>query len=177
MNHTLFSWTPRRARQCPAWIFAFLLGFGILYATGAQARVVRPAPSFPWLNAQGKVQSSQVFLGQPVILLIAPSPRDWAFRSQVGQLQRVYERLAAQNAVFFATFTLEPGMIRSNIPFVTVPEGAKVSALFAPPRAFGIAIIGRDGNLDTLTSRVLSGQRICDILNNSYVTQSMLRRE
>ena len=53
-------------------------------------------------------------------MLIAPSPRNRAFRSQLGQLRKMFERYAAQKTVFIAAFTQEGGVIRSNIPFMVL---------------------------------------------------------
>ncbi|HEY5792797.1 MAG TPA: hypothetical protein VIS74_05825, partial [Chthoniobacterales bacterium] len=110
------------------------------------------------------------------VVLIAPSPRAWAFRSQVGQLQQVYERLAAMKAVCIAAFTEENGRIRSNIPFAGVPDGPRVAYDYNVQRGFAIGVIGRDGNLDYIDNRVTSGQRVLDIIQNSFVLQAQLRR-
>lgn len=140
------------------------------------AEVVRPAPEFRWTDATGAVKSSKQFLGRPLVLVIANSPRQWAFRSQVGQLQRMYERLAAQRLVVVAAFSQQPGVIRSNIPFVTVPDGANVAAAFGVPSGFAIAVIGKDGNLDYFSDRVTPVERIRDVMQNSFVVQKAMRR-
>lgn len=140
------------------------------------ANTVAPAPDFSWTNAEGKAESASKFRNQPVVLLIAPTPRSWAFRSQVGQLQRVYQRLGATGAVSVAAFSEEGGTIRSNIPFAVATDGPRTAAAFGIERGFAIAVIGKDGNLDALSTRVLSGQRILDIIGNSFVVQSALRR-
>ena len=41
---------------------------------------------------------------------------------------------------------------------------------------FTIAFIGRDGNLDYVTNKVLPAQRVYDIVGNSFVTQQNMRR-
>lgn len=148
-----------------------------ILASPLAADVVRPSPDFRWVDASGKTKSSKDFRGQPVVVVIAPSPRQWAFRSQVGQLQLMYERLAAQKIVCVAVFSGEPGVVRSNIPFVTVPDGPQVAAAFDSSTGFGIAIIGRDGNLDYFSDRVTPVQRIADVMDNSFVVQKSLRRE
>jgi hypothetical protein len=149
------------------------LSFGIHTAS---ANVVRPAPDFAWLGAGGKMENFREFRDQPVVVLIAPDPRSWTFRRQVGQLQRVYQRLAATGAVCVAAFTREPGVIRSNIPFVLAQDGPQVAGLFGAGAGFHIAVIGKDGNIDIFTDRVLTGQRILDIINNSFAVQESLRR-
>ena len=147
-----------------------------LLAPVLKADVVRPAPEFFWVNSTGARKSSKALLGRPVILLIADSPRQWAFRSQVGQLQTMYERIAADKAVCVAAFSQAPGVVRSNITFVLAADGPQTAFNLQIQRGFGIAIIGKDGNLDYIGSRVIPAQRIYDILDNSYVVQRALRR-
>ena len=147
-----------------------------LTATAVRADVVRPAPEFFWVDSTGTRKSSKAFLGRPVILLLADSPREWAFRSQVGQLQKMYERLAAVKAVCVAGFSREPGVIRSNIPFVPAADGPRASYDLQVERGFAIAVIGKDGNLDYSGRQVLPVQRIYDILNNSFAVQKNFRR-
>lgn len=155
-------------------LFAILflaLGAGFL-----QADVVRPAPEFSWVDSTGARKSSKDFLGRPVVVLVADSPRQWAFRSQVGQLQKMYERLAAEKIVCVAAFIQTPGVVRSNIPFVTAADGPRLAYDLQVDRGFAIAIIGKDGNLDFAGRKVLPVQRIYDILDNSYTVQKALRR-
>ena len=156
----------------------FVLGLAalVLALGAATAAVVRPAPNITWVDYTGKLKGLGAFKGQPVVVLIAPSPRDRAFRSQVGQLQKMYERYAAAKVVFVVAFTGEPGQIKSNIPFAVAGDGPKVAFDYQTGEKFGIAIVGRDGNLDYVTDRVLPAQRIFDVINNSFVPQEMLRR-
>jgi hypothetical protein len=147
-----------------------------LGVVGADAAVVRPAPNVQWVDYTGQSKGLGAFKGQPVVILIAPSPRDWKFRAQVGQLQKMYERYAAARVVFVAAFTREPGRIRSNIPFVLAADGPRVAFDYQTGEKFGIAIVGRDGNLDYVTNKVLPAQRIFDVINNSFVPQELLRR-
>jgi hypothetical protein len=157
-----------------ALLATFLLGCGV---TASPANVVRPVPDFSWIGLGGKVETLTQFRGQPVILLITTGPRNWAFRSQIGQLQSVYQRLAATGAVCVAAFTRETGVIRSNIPFVQAQDGPRVAFLTGTqgPR-FTIILIGKDGNMDAISQSVLSGQRVLDIISNSFVVQQTLRR-
>ena len=149
----------------------------LAFAAGAlHADVVRPAPEFSWVDATGAHKSSKAFLGRPVIVLVATSPREWAFRSQVGQLQLMYERLAAQKIVCVAAFSQTPGIVRSNIPFVTAADGPRLAYDLQVEKGFAIAVIGKDGNLDYSGRKVLPVQRIYDIMDNSYVVQKSLRR-
>ncbi|MFV0416420.1 MAG: hypothetical protein ACK5NG_08660 [Chthoniobacterales bacterium] len=146
------------------------------------ANVVRPAPDFSWIDAARKTQSVKKFRGQPMVLLIAPSPQVWKFRSQVGQIQKAYERLGSAQAIFIAAFTQdETTRIKTNIPFVRALNGPSVAAAYmanlgdATNTTTAIAVIGRDGNLDYIGTKVLSGQRILDIIGNSYVSQEKIR--
>lgn len=155
---------------------AFLL-LALAATIPLHAEVVRPAPAFTWLDAAGKPSNLAALRGRPVVLLLADSPRSWAFRSQVGQLQKLYGRLAGEKLVCAAAFSAEPGPIRSDIPFLPVPDGAATAAAYDIPSGFGIAIIGMDGNLDFIGSRVVPAQRILDIIDNSAAKQEQLRRD
>jgi hypothetical protein len=147
-----------------------------LAASTIRAEVVRPAPAFPWIESTGKAKNSRDLRGQPLVVLVADSPNHRLFRAQVGQLQKTYERFAAAGLLCIAAFSREPGTIRSNIPFLTVPDGAATAAAFDTPQGFSIAIIGEDGNLDYIGNRVVPAQRIFDIIGNSYARQKQLRR-
>lgn len=147
-----------------------------LLAGPLAADVVRPAPEFSWIDSSGGRQSSRTLLARPVVVLLADSPRSWAFRSQIGQLQKMYERLAAEKIVCVAAFTSTPGVVRSNIPFVIAADGPRLAYDLQVTKGFAIAIIGKDGNLDYFGHKVLPVQRIYDILDNSYVVQKALRR-
>jgi hypothetical protein len=144
--------------------------------TPSSADVVRPAPDFVWLASGGKGSSVKALRGQPVILIVARSPRQRVFRAQVGQLQRLYRLLGNTKAVAVAAFTEEPGAIRSDIPFVLAANPAAVASAYGVEGDFAIFILGKDGNLDIATDRVLPAQRILDIINNSFVVQSRNRR-
>ena len=142
-----------------------------------QAEVVREAPAFTWIDSTGSGKPLKSLRGQPVVLVIAKSPREWAFRSQVGQLQKIYARFAAEKLLCVAAFSGEQDLIRSNIPFLTVPDGPGTAAAYDVPTGFAIAVIGADGNLDCFSTRVLPAQRIFDIIQNSYTNQKQLRRD
>jgi hypothetical protein len=146
-------------------------------AQPALAEVVRPAPDLAWIDSTGAKKPLAALRGKPVVVLIADSPRQRAFRAQVGQLQKIYERFAAQGLVCIAAFSGEQGVIRSNIPFLNVPDGPIAASSFDTPSGFAIAILGEDGNLDYIGNRVVPAQRIYDIIDNSYARQKKLRRE
>ncbi|MBJ7258641.1 MAG: hypothetical protein JHD33_03800 [Chthoniobacterales bacterium] len=148
----------------------------LLLPSLAAADVVRPAPDFVWLSSGAKGKSLKSLRGQPVVLVVAQSPRQRIFRAQVGQLKKLYQLLGNEKMVAAVAFTQEPGVIRSNIPFVLAADPASVSSVYGVQGDFAIFVIGKDGNIDALSDRVLSGQRIIDIINNSFVVQRDNRR-
>jgi len=156
-------------------ILLLVIALGISVSS-AHALVARPAPNVQWVNSAGKIETLAAFKGQPVVLLISPSPTTWAFRFQLTRLKSAYQRLGTQNVVFVAAFTQETGRVNSNIPFAVAADGPKVGFDYDATERFAIAIIGRDGNLDYFTNRVLPGQRIIDVIENSFVTQTLMRR-
>ncbi|MFZ4484236.1 MAG: peroxiredoxin family protein [Chthoniobacterales bacterium] len=147
-----------------------------LISATAPAEVVRGAPDFSWLKSGNNRATLKSLRGQPVVLVVASSPRQKKFRAQVKQLQKTYQLLGNTKAVMAVAFTEEPGVIRSNIPFVLAANPAEVAARFDVTGPFAIFVIGKDGNMDEISDRVLSGQRVLDIINNSYVVQSDNRR-
>jgi hypothetical protein len=154
-----------------------LLAIAAVFARPVAADVVRPAADFAWTDYTGKTRDLKSLRGQAVVVLIAPSPKSWIFRSQVGQLQRAYQRFAAAKLVCFAAFTQEAGTIRSNIPFITAADGPRVAFLYDITKGFGIAIIGPDGNLDCLSTKVMPAQRILDIMDANFQVQQGFRRD
>jgi hypothetical protein len=156
---------------------AAALLLALLAVTTLRAEVVRPAPDFSWIDSAGKAKPAKELRSRPLIVLIAESPSQWAFRSQVGQLQKIYQRFAADGLVCIAAFSREPGVIRSNIPFLTVPDGPTAAAAFDTAQGFSVSIIGMDGNLDYVSNRVVPAQRIHDIIDNSFAKQKLLRRD
>jgi hypothetical protein len=148
----------------------------VILTTTLSAIVVRQAPNISWLDSAGRQRALSALRGQPVIVLIAPSPRNRAFRSQLGQLRKMFERYAAHKTVFIAAFTQEGGVIRSNIPFMVAADGPRVGFEYESSEGFGIAFIGRDGNLDYVTDSVVPAHRVYDLINNSFISQRNMRR-
>ncbi len=165
------------AFRCSAVRRGVLVVCAVALAATGWARVVRPAPDFTWMGVTGAAKSLKSLEGQPVVLLIAPSPRDRKFRSQIRELQSDYQRLASKGLVCFAAFTEETGRVESNIPFVLAADGPRVGFIYDVPAGFAIAIIGPDGNLDYITNEVVAGQRVLDVMNNNAAMQEYLRRE
>lgn len=165
---------PISLTRWPAWTIGLAL---LVLVSTLSAVVVRPAPNINWIDSTGRQRALSTLKGQPVVVLIAPSPRDRAFRSQLGQLRKMYERYAAHKTVFIAAFTEEGGVIRSNIPFLVAADGPRVGYEYEGGERFRIAFIGRDGNLDYVTDRVVPAQRVYDLIGNSYVFQRQMRRQ
>ena len=138
--------------------------------------VSNAAPSFVGGASAGRNIALSSLRGKPVILVIAPSPRDRAFRSQMWEIRGRYERLAAQGLIAFTAFTTQGGRIPSNIPFVEVNDPVSTASAYDVSKGFAIAVIGRDGNLDCLSTKPLPGQRILDLIMNNASVQENLRR-
>jgi len=155
---------------------AVLLAAALVLAPGvSQADVVRPAPNFAW--AGGK--TLKTWKGQPVVLLIAPSPRSAAFRKQAKRIQAVYQEFAARNTVFVAAFTDaeaagEP--IPCNVPFVVAANGAQVAADYGFNGTITVAVIGKDGNLDLNNGKVVPASRLMDMIYNNFEQQQGERK-
>lgn len=137
--------------------------------------LIHPAPDLTW-KQHGEMKHLSSLQGQPVLLLIAPSPKSWDLYRQLNALKGNYEHLAAQHLVCLVAFTQEEGAVRSNIPFITVEHGAAVGASYNASNHFGLAVISPDGNLDCFSTHVLAGQRIDDLIDASYVNQVKMRR-
>jgi hypothetical protein len=145
--------------------------------TPAPANVPRPAPEFVWSSVSGKVRRLRDLRGQPVVLIFATNPEQKEFKNQVKQITRRFKLLANRNTLFFVAFTKETGVIsRSDVPFVVLPDPLSVADSYRVGD-FGIALIGTDGNLDYATDRVITGQKILDVINNSYAAQAQERRD
>jgi hypothetical protein len=159
-------------------VMSFFLSGLFAEPAPSESTIAHLAPSFTGGANAGKNISLTSLRGKPVILVIAPSPRDRAFRKQMQELRGYYERLAAQGLIAFAAFTSENGLIPSNIPFVLVndPLGTAASYDLLRSGGFAIAVIGRDGNLDCLSSRPLPGYRINDLVINNAEMQRLMRR-
>lgn len=148
----------------------------LLLALSSGAQVVRSAPDFSWPGAGNKVRSLKSLRGQPVVLVIAESPRTGAFRKQVEWLQETYSHLAAKNTVFIAAFRSGEGPVKSNIPFVVANNGAAVASAYGISGPFGLAIIGKDGNLDYVTDKARTGERVRDVIINNFALQAASRK-
>jgi len=138
--------------------------------------VVRPAPEIAWHELSDTLRTTAAFRGRPIVVLIAPDANDKSFRRQVRRLRPSFNRLTASNTALLVAFSRSNDIrIPSDIPFIVAANGAKVDADFAANGQYRIAIIGRDGNLDYITSKVIPGQRVVDVIINSYASQAAER--
>jgi len=111
-----------------------------------------------------------------VIIVIAESPRNGAFRKQVKWLEDTYSQLAAKGAVFVAAFRTGEGPVKSDIPFIVASNGPAVAGAYGVDGEFALAVIGPDGNLDYVTDKVRTGQRVRDLIINNYANQASTRK-
>jgi hypothetical protein len=138
--------------------------------------VPRPAPEFLWSGINGKVRRLRDLRGHPVVLVFAENPSQKQFIKQVKELNRRSKQLASRYTLFFVAFTKETGVItRTDIPFVILPDPGSVADAYRVGD-FGIAIISTDGNVDYATDHVVAGQKILDVIINSYAAQVQARR-
>jgi peroxiredoxin len=145
-------------------------------ATVPSAAVPRPAPEFLWSGVNGKVRRLRDLRGHPVVLIFAENPSQKMFIKQIKELNRRSKQLASRYTLFFVAFTRETGLIaRTDIPFVILPDPGSVADAYRVGD-FGIAVISPDGNVDYATDHVITGQRILDIIVNSYAAQVHARR-
>jgi hypothetical protein len=138
--------------------------------------VPRPAPEFLWSGVNGKVRRLRDVRGHPVVLIFAENPNQKMFIKQIKELNRRAKQLAARYTLFFVAFTRETGPVtRTDIPFVILPDPGSVADVYRVGD-FGIAVISTDGNVDYATDRVVTGQKILDVIVNSYPSQVEARR-
>src|SRR3954469_22049525 len=67
--------------------------------------VPRPTPDFSFPGPGGRTQTLRSLRGQPVVLLVADSPRTGAFRKQLEYIAPLYSEFATRKAIFIAAFT------------------------------------------------------------------------
>jgi hypothetical protein len=138
--------------------------------------VPRPAPEFLWSGVNGKVRRLRDVRGHPVVLIFAENPNQKMFIKQIKELNRRSKQLATQYTLFFVAFTRETGLVtRTDIPFVILPDPGSVADAYRVGD-FGIAVISADGNVDYATDHVVTGQKILDVIVNSYLAQVHARR-
>ncbi|HEY5893007.1 MAG TPA: hypothetical protein VIT91_07225 [Chthoniobacterales bacterium] len=154
-------------------ILLILLTTSILNASG---EIVRSAPEFYWQGINGAGRSLSSLGEQPVILIVAPSPRSRVFRKQLSEIERLYRQYAGRDAIFCAAFTEQPGEIESDVPFLYALDPQQVAEHYGiGDHRFLIAVIGPDRNLDLLSWERTNGNRLRDVIDNGYVAQAVRR--
>ena len=158
-------------------IATLAFSLGIIAGSTAVSEVVRPAPQVAFPAVDGRARTLKSFAGQPMIVLLADSPKRGDFRTQLKEMEKSFDRLAVRKTVVAAAFKkAESGEIHSDIPVLTLPDGANVCAAFQMKGKFSIALIGPDGNLDYVTDNVLNINRILEVMQNSYEIQKAAHR-
>jgi hypothetical protein len=152
-----------------------LLIYLLAGALAAQAEVVRLAPNVSWEGA-GQLTNLRNLRGQPVVLVVGKSANSRAFRKQVRILEEIYQQFASRQVVFVAAVQEGEPAVHSNIPFAVASNGAKVAADYGIEEGFSIIIIGKDGNVDLQTKKVIPASRVRDVINNSFEVQSAARK-
>ncbi len=148
----------------------------LLFASTVHAAVVRPAPdvTFP---GPAHAQSLRGLRGQPVVLIIADSPKAKPLKKQLVWLRDLYQTFASRKAVFIAAFkNSNGGAVQSNIPFALANNPQAVAAAYGVTGDFALIIIGKDGNVDYETTKPQTPERIRDVMQNSFEVQSSSRR-
>ena len=124
----------------------------------------------------GKVRRLRDVRGHPVVLVFAENPNQRLFIRQIKELNRRARQLQARYTLFFVAFTRETGLVtRTDIPFVILPDPGSVADAYRVGD-FGIAVISPDGNVDYATDRLVRGQKVLDVIVNSYQAQVQARR-
>lgn len=147
-----------------------------LCVVSLNAAVVKLAPDFSWEGTGGRPHPLKQFRGQPVVLLIAPSPESKAFRKEVAQVEKGFLDFSARKAVFITVFSSQPGTVQSDVPFVNAASGPLAAGLYgAKDSPLTVVVIGPDGNIDMQSDKVEPSQRILDVINNTFTAQSAAR--
>jgi len=154
-----------------------LLALLLLPAFFAHAEVVRPAPDFAWESFNGTTKTLTGLKGQPVVLIIAPSPKSGVFKKQIKQLNKLYRQYASREAIFVAAFTQESGLAQTDIPFLYARNAQAIAADYGLEKdQFELVVIGPDRNMDLITKDVTTGERVRDVIDNSQPRQSVRRK-
>ena len=147
-----------------------------MLGTEGDARVVRGAPDFTFPGIGNRSKSLRSLRGQAVVLVVADSQRQRAFKKQLRYLREIYGQFASKQVVFVAALRDQVPSINSDIPFAIANNGAAVAAAYGVEDDFQLIIIGRDGNIDYQTDRVATGERVRDVIQNSFAVQAEARK-
>lgn len=159
-------------RRSRALVFLTLPAVTLLWAPLGKAEVVRPAPDLAFTLKEGKTRSLSSFRGQPLILLLADSPKRGPFKAQLKALEGSYDRLANRGVVVAAGFKKGAAeALRTNIPLVEPADGSTACTAFGLKGDFAIVLIGPDGNIDYQTGKVININRILEVMQNSFEIQ------
>ena len=140
------------------------------------SNVVHPAPDFMWVGVGGHPFPLKTFRGQPVVIVVAPSPTAAPMRKEAARIEEKYLEFSAKKTVFLAAFTQQTGRVESNVPFAIAANGADVAKEYGvPPNELSVIVISPDGNVDMVSKRVEGAQRILDVINNSFQAQAANR--
>src|SRR5580765_785632 len=123
--------------------------------------IVRLAPDFG-IRAAG-IRSLRGLRGQAVVLIVADSPHTRDFRKQLGKLDEGYTEFASRQTVFVAAFKNGEGPVQSDVPFALATNGPAVAAAYGVKDDMNVIIIGKDGNVDYQTAKVIPSGRIRDV--------------
>jgi len=152
-----------------------MAGLALFGAGICEAAVVRPAPDFGWVGIKGK-STLRSMRGQPVVLVVAKNAKSRAFKKQVKRLRGIYSQFASRGVVFAVAFTEESApQVPSDIPFAIVNDGPGTAAAYGVEKDFAITVIGKDGNVDYTTYKVLPSYRVRDVIQNSFAVQKVAR--
>lgn len=157
-------------------IFILSFIFGLLFYGNLYPQTPRPIPEFLWLDSKGKAVSSNSLKGKPLLILFSPSITGWTIQRQIRQIQSYFDKLASEKTICLLALDSIPNKIPSNVPFVLIGNTSDLRQKLGIQSKFAIAVVGHDGNVDLLTHRRQSAQRILDIIRNSQVFQQALRR-
>ncbi len=142
----------------------------------ASAETIRPAADFTFPAAGNRNATLRSLRGQAVVLLVADSPDRRTFKKQLRNLEDIYQQFASKQVVFVAALKNGAGPIKSDIPFIVVNNGTAVAAAYGAEKDFTLAIIGKDGNVDYQTGKVCTGERVRDVVQNSFAVQASARK-
>ena len=148
-----------------------------IFAASVFGDVVRPAPNFTWGGINGSSKALSSLVDQPVILIIAPSPKSSGFKKQLKNVERLYRQYAGRQALFVAAFTREPGVVESDVPFLYATDPQSIAASYElGSEKYEVVVIGPDRNIDLVTNNVVTGERIRDVIDNGYTRQVVRRK-
>ena len=153
-----------------------LLALTMVLTVGAQGAVVRPASNFSFLTAGNKNATLTSLRGQAVVLLISDSANKRAFKKQLRYLEEIYQQFASKQVIFVAALKDPALPVKSNIPFVLANDAGGVAAAYDTQESFNLVIIGKDGNVDYKTNKVCTGERVRDVIQNSFAVQAAGRK-